>query len=154
MEGILVLIIGVIVMVIVNLILDKFYDAFPLLQMIISSAFFIGSFVLIINDYENGIAYGVLQFLGFYNLFTNVRAEEWTTREGRGYVDSFDTFHYSERDVNHYRPGWFNKLISCLIFTGIACLISLLVKTWWACLIPMVFEVLFAFGTWQNKIKP
>ena len=152
MEAIIFIIFAIIGMVVVNFILDKLYNKFPLLQMIVASVFFIGSFILLISDFELGVAYGFLQFLGWYNLFTNVKAEEWTSREGRGYVDSFNTLHYSERDVNHYRPAWWNKLISCLIFTGIACLISLLIKTWWACLIPTVLEVYLAVNVWRKRI--
>ena len=152
MEAIMFLIIAIIVMVVINLILDKLYNKFPLLQMIVANSFFIGSFLLLISDFELGVAYGFLQFLGWYNLFTNVKPERWTTREGRGYIDSFDTFHYSEKDVNHYRPAWWNKLIYCLIFTGIACLISLIIKTWWACLIPTALEVYLAVNKWRKRI--
>lgn len=152
MEAIVFIIFAIIGMVVINLLLDKFYNKFPLLQMIVACVFFIGSFILLVSDFENGIAYGFLQFLGWYNLFTNVKSDEWTTREGRGYVDSFNTLHYSERNVNHYRPAWWNKLISCLIFTGIACLISLLIKTWWACLIPTILEVILAVNVWRKRI--
>ena len=152
MEAIVFIIFAIIGMVVINLLLDKLYNAFPLLQMIVASVFFIGSFFLLVSDFELGVAYGFLQFIGWYNLFTNVKADEWTTREGKGYIDSFNTLHYSEREVNHYRPAWWNKLISCLIFTGIACLISLLIKTWWACLIPTALEVYLAINVWRKKI--
>ena len=149
MEAIAFIIIAIIVMVVTNLALDKLYGKFPLLQLIISGSFFIGSFFVLVFNYENGIAYGFLQFIGWYNLFTNVKPEEWTTKEGHAYVDSFNIMHYHERYVNHYIPAWLNKLISCLLFTGIACLISLLTKLWWTCLIPTAIEVFLSYRLYR-----
>lgn len=57
MEAIVFIIIAIIVMVVANLVLDKLYGKFPLLQLIISGSFFIGSFFVLVFNYENGIAY-------------------------------------------------------------------------------------------------
>lgn len=151
MEFIVFIIVAIISMVVINFVLDKVYVKFPLLQFIIVAFLSIASLICMIVSSENGALYGVLQFLCFYNLFIEVKADEWTTREGRFYTDFFDRLIYTERDVNHYRPGWFNKLVTCAILTAIACLISLLIKQWWAYLIPTVYEIFVSFRIWRNR---
>lgn len=145
MEFIAYIIVGIIFMVVLNLILDKVYGRYPMLHMIVICLFAVASFVVILTATEGsdmGVLYGVLQFLCFYNMFIEVEAEEWTTRETRGSWNwSGDTYTVTSRDVNHWRPAWWNKLLICAVFTGIACLISLLIMEWWAFLIPTGFEI-------------
>ncbi|MBO5287629.1 MAG: hypothetical protein J6B34_05840 [Clostridia bacterium] len=153
MEFIGYIIVAIIAMVVLNFILDKVYGRFPILHMIAICGFAIASFLVIFNSTndENDIIYGLLQFLCFYNMFIDVQSEEWTTRETTGKFDWAGDYHETTRDVDHWRPAWWNKLLMCAVFTAIACLISLLIRSWWAYLIPTGFEVIIGVKLYLNR---
>lgn len=140
-QGILLIAFVIVGIIVINLILDKIYDTFPILQKIVlftligcsAVVFYSPSLTFIPLNLEKPLfVLAAIQFLYFYNLGTHISARSWrehwreekTEYEYDPYYAITEKTTTREWNEDHWRPGWWEKLTGCVIFTVVACLLA------------------------------
>ena len=127
--GILIgVIVGVIVvMVLLNKLLDFLSARFFLVYRLVMIGIAVGLFFMAFSLPEGKAApqeiftgYVALTVVYFYLCFVNVDPESYTTTETEfSYNDWTDTVTATDREVDHYTPAWWAKLVAVAVATGI-----------------------------------
>ena len=165
-QFILLIAFAIIAIIVINLILDKIYDTYPILQKIVlftligcSAAVFYSSYLTFIPlDFEKPLfVLAAIQFLYFYNLGTHISARSWTERwheektEYEYVPNAYDPYYATitekkttrQWDEDHWRPGWWEKLIGCIIFTVAAFFLAYFLELYF--FIALIVEGIIAY---------
>jgi hypothetical protein len=153
MEIVKIIVLAIVGMVVLNWILDKLYSRFPMLQRIVLLVLTAISAIYLVFSIKSQtidddlFIYAIIQFIYFYNLFTEVEAVEWDevvrTRDvSRGFLSEFTVTEKTRVD-SHWHPGWMVKLIRCVIFTLISAVAVIFLD--WFTFIIIGIEVITAF---------
>lgn len=84
--------------------------------------------------------YIALTFVMFYCMFVGAESEHYTTTETEVHEGWDGKLHGSVKDVDHYRPAWWVKLLTVSICTAVASVVTLVFSVAW---IPLILEAGF-----------
>ena len=141
------IIIGVIVvLVLLNKFLDYLYSRFFVGYNIFLLAGAVGIFFLMKNWMSSGSSDPTSAYLGihvvyFYIYFTNIQPSNWTETVGRVRETWSGDIEISVHDEDHYRPAWWNKIITIVVATVVVWIVGIGLELTWLvlileCLIP------------------
>ena len=140
-------IVGVIVvMVLLNKLLDFLSARFYLVYRLVLIGIAVGLYCLVLSlpvgreaSQSTFMGYIALSVLYFYMCFVNVDPESYTTTETEfSYNDWTDTVTATDREVDHYTPAWWAKLVSVAIATAVAGVCTFVFYISW---LPLIAEI-------------
>lgn len=138
--GVIVAAIGL--MVLLNKLLDFLSSKFPV-------SYLIFLLLLIGGTYGSSFVeasatrtplYIALSFVMFYCMFVGAESEHYTTTEADVYEGWDGDIHATVKDVDHYRPAWWIKLLTVAVCTAVASVLTLVLSVAW---IPLILEAGF-----------